>query len=45
MNGTRDREIWEERKQNLFGDVLITGLADEGKGQQKHICSSIAQGP
>lgn len=35
----------EERKQNLFGDVLITGPADEGKGQQKHICSSVAQGP
>lgn len=30
-----------QKKKHLFGDVLITGPADEREGQQKHISSSI----
>lgn len=31
----------KKKKKHLFGDVLITGPADEREGQQKHISSSI----
>lgn len=30
---------------HLFRDILIAGSAEEGKGQQEHICSSVAQRP
>ena len=31
----------KKKKKYLFGDVLVTGPADEREGQQKHISSSI----
>ena len=30
---------------NLFRDIFIAGFAEEGKCQQEHICSSVAQRP
>jgi len=32
-------------QKNLLRDIFIAGSTEEGKCQQKHICSSIAQRP
>ena len=37
----RKEKLQKKKKKHLFGDVLITGPADEREGQQKHISSSI----